>query len=180
MKKIITLLLAMAMLLCLAACGTETTKNKPGVSYDASALEDLLESMTADNEANATKEEEHNSDETEHTDATVPEDDPAPDATPDDGEDTDQDTDTSGISPEFKATMDEYEAFFDEYVEFMTEYQEADNVISMMGEYASMMTQYAETMAALEEIDEDELSDEEALYYAEVMLRIDQKLLSIA
>ena len=43
--------------------------------------------------------------------------------------------------------------------------------------YNSMMMQYVETMSALEDIDESELSDEETLYYAEVMLRINQKLL---
>ena len=41
------------------------------------------------------------------------------------------------------------------------------------------MQQYVETMGELEDIDEDELSDEEALYYAEVMLRINQKLLEV-
>lgn len=87
-------------------------------------------------------------------------------------------TDTTGIRPEFKKAMDEYEAFFDEYVAFMITFQESDNVASMMGEYNSMMMQYVETMGALEDIDEDELTDEEALYYAEVMLRINQKLLS--
>ena len=85
---------------------------------------------------------------------------------------------TTGIRPEFKKAMDEYEAFFDEYVEFMITFQESDDVAGMMGEYNSMMMQYVETMGALEDIDESELSDEEALYYAEVMLRINQKLLS--
>lgn len=98
----------------------------------------------------------------------------------DDGNaDTSGNTATNGIRPEFKAAMDEYEAFFDEYVEFMIAYKEAEDVTSMMGEYTSMMMQYTETMTALEDIDESELSDEEALYYTEVMLRSNQKLLSV-
>lgn len=89
-------------------------------------------------------------------------------------------TSAGGIRPEFKATMDEYEAFFDKYVEFMIAYKEAEDVTGMMGEYSSMMMQYVETMEALEKIDKDTLSNEEALYYAEVMLRINQKLLQAA
>ena len=52
-------------------------------------------------------------------------------------------------------------------------------VIAMtgMGDTEESMMRLAE---ALQEIDEDTLSDEEALYYAEVMLRINQKLLEVA
>lgn len=85
---------------------------------------------------------------------------------------------TDGIRPEFKEAMDSYEEFFDEYVAFMKSYME--DPLSMMGEYASMMTQYAETMTALGALDDGTLSDEEALYYAEVTLRINQKLLEVA
>lgn len=85
-----------------------------------------------------------------------------------------------GIDPNFKAAMDSYEKFFDEYVIFMKAYKESDDASSMANEYTAMMMQYLETMTALEEIDEDALSDEEALYYAEVMLRINQKLLQVA
>lgn len=92
----------------------------------------------------------------------------------------DDQTDTNGIRPEFKTAMDEYEAFFDQYVEFMIVFKESEDVAGMMGEYNSMMTQYAETMAALGDIDGSELSEEEAMYYAEVMLRINQKLIQIA
>ena len=62
----------------------------------------------------------------------------------------------------------------------MKAYQESDDIASMANEYTAMMMQYLETMTALQEIDEDTLSDEEALYYAEVMLRINQKLLEVA
>ena len=93
------------------------------------------------------------------------------------GDNGNDNADTTGIRPEFKKAMDEYEAFFVEYVAFMIAFKESNDVASMMGEYNSMMMQYVETMAALDDIDESELSDEEALYYAEVMLRINQKLL---
>lgn len=98
----------------------------------------------------------------------------ANDTSPEAADDT---TAMAGIRPEFQAAMDSYEKFFDEYITFMKAYQESDNPAGMAAEYTAMMTQYLETMTALEEIDEDTLSDEEALYYAEVMLRINQKLL---
>ena len=84
-----------------------------------------------------------------------------------------------GLDPEFKAAMDSYEAFFDEYVEFMIAYKASDDVVSMAGKYTAMMTEYLETMTALQEVDQETLSNEEALYYAEVMLRINQKLLEV-
>lgn len=83
-----------------------------------------------------------------------------------------------GIRPEFKEAMDSYEKFFNDYVEFMKSYME--DPINMMDEYAAMMLQYTETMSALDAIDDGTLSDEEAIYYAEVTLRINQKLLEIA
>lgn len=95
-------------------------------------------------------------------------------------ETTDSTITADGIDPDFKAAMDSYEKFFDEYVIFMKAYKESDDVTSMANEYTAMVMQYLETMTALQEIDEDTLSDEEVLYYAEVMLRINQKLLEVA
>lgn len=94
-------------------------------------------------------------------------------------ETTKDDAETDTIRPEFKEAMNSYEKFFDEYVTFMKAYMDSDDPFSMMGEYTTMMQQYVETMGELEDIDEDELSDEEALYYAEVVLRINQKLLEV-
>lgn len=94
-------------------------------------------------------------------------------------ETTDEPSAESGIRPEFKEAMESYEKFFDEYVAFMKAYKDSDDPLSMMGEYTTMMQQYVETMGELEDIDESELSEEEALYYAEVVLRINQKLLEV-
>lgn len=85
----------------------------------------------------------------------------------------------AGVSPEFKAQMDEYEAFFDEYVEFMKTYAESDNPVALMSEYLDFLQKYTKYMQALDAIDEKDLSDAEALYFAEVTLRIDQKLLDV-
>lgn len=77
---------------------------------------------------------------------------------------------------DFKALMDEYEAFFDEYIAFMENFDETSSDVQMMLDYTSMLTRYAQAMEALDEIDEEELTDEDVLYYTEVMLRIQRKL----
>ena len=90
------------------------------------------------------------------------------------------DTDVpAGVTPEFKAQMDEYEAFFDEYVEFMQKYAASDNPVALMSEYLEFMQKYTKAMEALDAIDESTLSDADSLYFAEVTLRIDEKLLSV-
>ena len=42
------------------------------------------------------------------------------------------------------------------------------------------MAKYVDVMQKLDEIDEEKLSDADALYYAEVQLRISQKLLAVS
>lgn len=86
------------------------------------------------------------------------------------------------VTPDFKKAMDSYEAFFDKYVKFMKKYKNADSddMLSMANDYADYMKKYTETMKAMNEINEDELSTADALYYAEVNARISAKLLEVA
>jgi hypothetical protein len=89
------------------------------------------------------------------------------------------DAPVNGIRPSFKAAMDEYEAFFDSYIEFMEKYQNASGAdsVAMMADYAEYMKDYTETMEALEKIGDDkDMSNEELVYYTEVMGRINTKL----
>lgn len=95
-------------------------------------------------------------------------------------EETTSQVDASGIRPEFKAAMDSYEKFFDEYCAFMKKYKESNNASSMLADYTKYMAQYTDMMAKLDAVDENELSSEEALYYAEVSNRISSKLLEVA
>ena len=81
-----------------------------------------------------------------------------------------------GIRPEFKEAMDSYEAFFDEYIAFMKAYSESGNSLAMMDDYLSYMQKYVDMTAKLEALGDGSMSDEEMLYYTEVMLRISQKL----
>ena len=87
---------------------------------------------------------------------------------------------STSIRPEFKEAMDSYEEFFKEYVNFMKKYAAASNPLSMLDDYYDYMLQYTETMTKLAELEQDEMSTEEALYYAEVSLRISQELLEVA
>ena len=90
------------------------------------------------------------------------------------------DTDVpAGVTPEFKAQMDEYEAFFDKYVEFMQKYAASDNPVALMSEYLDFMQKYTKAMEAIDAIDESTLSDADSLYFAQVTLRIDEKLLAV-
>lgn len=89
------------------------------------------------------------------------------------------DVSSDGVRPEFKEAMDSYEAFFDEYIEFMEKYSNSDNAVEMLADYADYMSQYAETMKKMEALQSDDLSTEEAAYYAEVSARIMQKLLTV-
>ena len=85
-----------------------------------------------------------------------------------------------GIRPEFKEALDSYEEFFDEYCAFMKKYSESDNSISMLADYVQYMAKYADAMSKLDSIDDGEMSDEELIYYTEVMTRINKKLSEIA
>lgn len=81
---------------------------------------------------------------------------------------------------DFKELMDEYEAFFDEYIAFMKKCDTSSGDLSLLVDYTTMVTRYTEAMEALDEIDEDELSDEEKDYYLEVLARINVKLAKFA
>lgn len=85
-----------------------------------------------------------------------------------------------GVTPEFKRMMDEYEAFFDEYVAFVRSYDPNAASVESMARYSSLMTQYAETMAAMEAVDQEQLTEADAVYYAQVTARIYSKLTEVA
>ncbi len=86
-------------------------------------------------------------------------------------------TPVSDSFEQFRQKMDAYEAFFDSYIAFMRTYDSDDT--SAMLEYLSMMAKYAEAIEALDSIDESQLTPEEDAYYLEVMLRIQQKLMTV-
>lgn len=86
------------------------------------------------------------------------------------------DSSSGEVTPEFKEAMDSYEQFFQEYVDFMETYNNSDDPTSLMGEYNDYMKQYTDTMAKLDDIDEDSLSEADKQYYVEVSTRISSML----
>lgn len=153
MKKMVAILLTALLACSFTACRPGDSANtEPEVSAETTETEKSQEEAT----------------ETETIEETAP-----------DTNETDQ-TAGNGIRPEFQEAMNSYEAFFDEYVEFMESYEAADNPAGMMADYAKFLVKYTETMESMNAIDEETLSEEEAQYYAEVSLRITEKLLQIS
>ena len=88
---------------------------------------------------------------------------------------------STGVSKEFKETMDSYEKFFDEYIAFMKKYEKSNGTdVSLIADYAKYMQQYAETMKKFEDMKDDDMNAEETAYYIQVQSRINQKLLEVA
>lgn len=84
-------------------------------------------------------------------------------------------TAAAGIRPEFKEAMDSYKATVDAYCEFMKSYDSSN--AEMLAKYTKLYAQYMDTMSKLDNIDEQELSDEEDAYYLQTMSEINQKLI---
>ncbi len=84
----------------------------------------------------------------------------------------------TGIRPEIKEAIDSYESFIDEYCTFMESYNAAD--LSQATKYIELISKEIEMAKKFDAIEEDDLTDEEALYYSEVSLRCSQKLYSIS
>ena len=88
-----------------------------------------------------------------------------------------QTTDESIIRPEIKEAIDSYERFVDEYCSFMESYDSSD--FSLLTKYFELLSKEIDMTAKFEAL-EDDLTDAEALYYAEVSLRCSQKMLQSA
>lgn len=83
------------------------------------------------------------------------------------------------IRPEFKEALDSYETYMDEYCEFMKKYNDSNSDPSMLSEYLEMMKKYTEFVEKIDALGDEEMNDAEAKYYAEVTLRVSQKLLEV-
>lgn len=81
------------------------------------------------------------------------------------------------IRPEIKEALDAYEAFMDEYIAFMEKFENSDDTLSLMTEYLDYLQKYADAMEKIGALETDDMTEAESLYYAEVTLRVSQKLL---
>lgn len=91
---------------------------------------------------------------------------------------SDKDSSKKDIA-DFKKAMDSYETLVNDYVSFMKKYSESSNPSDMIDEYTDYMNKYADTMQKLNSLNQEELSEEELLYYTKTMARISKKLLEV-
>lgn len=91
---------------------------------------------------------------------------------------------TEGSTTDFRAFMDEYEALVNDYVDL---YQQVNTLESddyagaaqVLIDYADIMERYTNLQAQIEQIDESSLSADDALYYIEVMSRVNAQLATV-
>jgi len=161
--------------LAFTACSSAQSSTLSDTVTDtiAEGASDVI-TKTADkvSEKSKASEEAETSEEDETTEVASTEED-AEDASTDETEET-----SSGIRPEFKETMDGYEDFFNTYCEFIESYDSSD--LASAAKYAELMTQYSETMESLNDWSSKDMSDEEYVYYTEVMGRINTRLAKVS
>ena len=85
--------------------------------------------------------------------------------------------DESVIRPEIKQAIDSYESFIEEYCQIIEIYNQSGGAdLSVLTKYASMMAKYSEMESQMEKLEED-LTDAELMYYSEVILRCNNRIL---
>ena len=85
-------------------------------------------------------------------------------------------TPATGIRPEVKEAIDAYETVMNGYIEFMSTYDTSDfTALGAYIQWMSDMTEASEKFNALE----GDLTDEEYVYYLEVLNRVNGKLIQI-
>lgn len=160
MRKVLSVILLLVLVLSLSACGGE--KNNTNESHNVS---DTSCGDTYVPEKDDT------------TAATTPSTQPSTEATT---PATTEETGSAEIDPDFKTAMDSYEAFFDEYVAIMKKYKANPTDMSILSDYATYMGQYADMMRKFEAWGNEGLSKAELAYYIDVQARITKKLLEVA
>ena len=80
------------------------------------------------------------------------------------------------IRDDIRDAIDSYEAFIDEYCEFLESYDSSD--LTMLAKYAEMLQKEVEMSQKFEALEDQELTEAEALYYSEVSIRCSQKILA--
>ena len=83
------------------------------------------------------------------------------------------------VSEDLKAMLDEYEAFVDSYCDFMKKYSETSDVSGLAMEYMNILSKYSSWAQKMDDLNEEDLSGADLLYYEEVMLRCSNKMLKV-
>lgn len=194
MKKFFCILLTLALLFSLSACGNT---QKPAEADSPTVVPSApVESETPEEPTPVTEPETPDAPETPETpeEPEAPEESEVPEVQeepeepeipdlPEESEEPEAPQEpelVDGMRPDFKAAMDSYEAFYDEYCDFLTRYQENPMDLRLLADYAVMMTRLSEMEAAFDAWDADDMNPVESAYYFEVSARVLQKLSAVS
>lgn len=194
MKKFFCILLTLALLFSLSACGNTQKPAEadpptvvPSAPVESETPEEptpVTEPETPDApEAPETPEEPEAPEESEVPEVQEEPEEPEIPDLPEESEEPEVPQEpelVDGMRPDFKAAMDSYEAFYDEYCDFLTRYQENPMDLRLLADYAVMMTRLSEMEAAFDAWDADDMNPVESAYYFEVSSRVLQKLSAVS
>lgn len=177
-KWIAGLLIMLLLVSAAMGCGKEKHPGKVKNEPETAAVESTQEKETKapETEHSETAAPETKEQETEATESEIQE----TEALETEAQDTEAFVSEDEIRPEVKEALDSYEEMMNEYCDFMEKYSESDDITEMMGDYLEMMKVYANASEKLDQIDEEELTDAETMYYLEVTNRIEKRLLEVS
>lgn len=158
MKKVLTMLLALCIMVSLAACGGQTVIDDIVTEQVITEIEQVSEEIF--------EEVEEVLEDAETVQSETVEEVPAEEV-------------VRGLRPEFKAAMDSYEAFYNEYCDFMKAYMANPADLGLLTKYADFASKTAEMDETFANWNENEMNNEELQYYLEVNNRVAQKLLEV-
>lgn len=187
MKQMITLLLALAMLVCLEACGSKAVPSTgPNTDTVADSGSDMVQSGQSGTQEDAEPPEEDSDPEPNggdvvaepETEKTDPE--PVEESEPEGESKPEEETESvDGIRPEFQDAMDAYEKFYTEYCDILKKYSQNPADFTLLMQYNELVTKAIEVDEAFEAWNEDEMSSEELKYYLEVNNRVMQMMVDV-
>lgn len=169
MKKVLALLLIVAITLTMAACGS--VKNTNDDNHDSTVSSDVATNTSNDKPTEESVQQENIQDENTQDNT----------ANTNDNDDVAEESNVVavGIRSDFKAAMDAYEAFYDEYCDILQKYYANPTDLSLLAQYSSLMGKAVEMDDAFTKWESEDLTTEELKYYLEVNNRVMQKLVSI-
>ena len=164
MKKLIALLLALAALLALCACG-DTAPSVPAedVKAPAAAQTEKIPEPTKAPSTPAPKP------------ASTPVPTPKPTAEPA----PEPEEKPAGVRPEIKDALDSYEKFMDEYVDFMNSYMQNPTDLGLLTKYLDFLAKYEDMTEKIDAMEQTDMNDAELAYYIDVTARVSKKLLTV-
>lgn len=173
LKRVFTIIIVLIIVVAVLGFFGKNKKDKEREARregSSSRVEQMIREETSKEEfskAESSKEE-SSSEKPEKEPTEEPEEEPAE-------EESAEESQASGIRPDVKEAIDAYEAFIDEYCEFITVYSEDPTNAELIAEYLEFVVKLEEEERKIDALDKD-LTEEEDVYYTEVLLRCSEKL----